>query len=189
MVGVAQQRDRGLNVLRAGLCGIFAFAALSACRPVPDPELEVREQYIEKMIRAEDAGALWPLTSRSAVTFATGFSWLEFTQDQSLMWRWASKHAELRLRAPTAGRYHLHITGWGGGIAGFTQKVSVRVNGQMRKGFEGLYKYDADIEVGVSERPGTAFLVEFDCERSFTPPNDNRDLGFSINSLVWEPVP
>jgi hypothetical protein len=177
----------GIRGVMRSFALITVVTVLGACRPPPDPERDARENYMEHMVGVDDAGARWPLASKSYLHFARGFHGIEAAkEDAGDVWRWAEKRAELRVRARAEGRLAIRIRGRGFHADLKPSITTVSVNGTFVQQFGTHEDFNTVIEIAQNARAEQTFVVVFDSSRAFHPPDDGRELAFSLTDVSWQ---
>lgn len=142
---------------------------------------------MDEMVKLQDAGTPWPLASKSYMYFARGFYGIETANNEdggSDIWRWVERHAELRVRARSDGPLRLRVRGRGAHFDGNESMVGIRVNGHFSRQFATRNDFEVELELAPNARINDTFVVEFDSDHSYAPPDDGRDLAFSITEIV-----
>ena len=127
--------------------------------------------------------------SDSEIKFASGWYDVE-TGANGQTWRWMGKRGELRLRNQGANM-KLQIRGWAPvELLAAVPTIRLILNGRELENFTAPAGRFAKEYLVPRENQGQEEFSTLVIESSITakPPNDTRELGYSLTNVVWEPV-
>lgn len=125
----------------------------------------------------------------SEIKFASGWYDVE-TGPNGQLWRWMGKRSELRLRNQGVNM-KLRIRGWAPiELLGVAPNIRFTINGHELENFAAPPGHFTKEYVVPRENQGQEEFSVLVIETSLTakPPNDVRELGYSLTNVVWEPV-
>lgn len=125
----------------------------------------------------------------SEIKFVSGWYDVE-TGDKGQTWRWMGKRGELRLRNQ-AGNMKLRLRGWAPvELLKAVPSLRLTLNGRELENFTAPAGHFTKEYMVTREQQRTEEFSTLVLESSLTakPPNDTRELGYSLTNVVWEPV-
>jgi hypothetical protein len=160
---------------------VAALLLLGACQRADDTDLLPPPGY-------STPGQI-ALTGDSDARFAGGWYQVE-TGAEGATWRWMGKRGEIRLRNQGA-EMRLRLRGWAPlELLPAAPTLRISINGQELDRFTapaGHFTKEYTVPRAVQGGGETSSLV-IESSATVTPPKDDRQLGYSLTQLVWEPL-
>ena len=123
------------------------------------------------------------------IKFVSGWHDVE-TSANGQTWRWMGKRGELRLRNQGVNT-KLRIRGWAPvDLLATASTIRITLNGRELENFVAPAGHFTKEYLVPRENQGSEEFSTLVLETSLTakPPNDSRELGYSLTNVVWEPI-
>lgn len=170
--------------------GGIALLVIAACTRAPDPEVSARTSFVARVAAADDAGAVWHLTSSDELLFDDGWYPLETGKEgiHGDAWRWMGRSSVMRLRTQSepmklelTGSVPMHLLG-------SPPLITFRWRGNRIETFLApAGRFTKTLAVTAAMQAGSTF-GDFTMETSSVgrEGSDPRELGFSLFAVRWE---